>query len=126
MYPQFVFFFNLLDVPRLFFGFVSFFYFFLVCFFFLLKCRMLVSLTFHLVYQFKYQCCKPAYVGETSCLLHKRISKHLGILAYTVKRFLSPFCLDISCRETHHKTTVHPIPPNKFSALSSRSSSFDF
>ena len=90
--------------------------------FFRLKGRILLSLRSRIVYKYKCQRCNALYVGQTVRHFHKRISKHMGISAFTGKPLSKPPFSNIC---DHHQASGHPISPDDFSVLSTCSSCFE-
>ena len=84
--------------------------------FFVFKDRIPKALRSRVVYRFKCQRCSSLYVGQTSRLLHTRISEHLGISALTGKKRVNPPPTSIL---SHHCDTGHPVSPDDFTILSS-------
>ena len=84
--------------------------------FFVFKDRIPRALRSRVVYRFKCQRCSSLYVGQTSRLLHTRISEHLGISALTGKKRVNPPPTSIL---SHHCDTGHPVSPDDFTILSS-------
>ena len=82
------------------------------------KDRIPKTLKSRFVYRLKCQRCSSLYIGQTSRLLHTRISKHLGISALTDKKRVNPPPTSIL---SHHCDTGHPVSPDHFTILSSSS-----
>ena len=70
--------------------------------------RVPKSLRSRVVYRFKRQLCSSLYLGQTSGLLHKRISDHLGISALDGKKRVNPPPTTIL---PHHCEIRHPVSP---------------
>ena len=84
--------------------------------FFSFKDRIPKCMRSCVVYRFKCQQCNLLYVGQTSRLLHTRISDHLGVSALTGKKRVNPPLTSIL---SHHHDTGHSVSHNDFSILSS-------
>ena len=90
--------------------------------FFRFKDRIPLSLRSRIVYKYECQCCNALYVGETVYHIHKGISEHMGISAFTGKPHSK---LPFSNIRDHHQASGHPISSDHFSVLSTCSSSFE-
>ena len=76
------------------------------------------ALRSHVAYRLKCQRCSSLFIGQTSRLLHTRISENLGISVLTGRKQVNPLPTSILSQYCY---TWHPVSPDDVTILSSSS-----